>query len=215
MSKVLVLYYSAYGHIEAMANAVAEGARETGAQVEVRRVPELVPEEIAAKSHYKLDQPAANREDRRSRRLRRDHHRRRHPVRPTIVANGEFPRSGRRTLGAWRADRQGRRRLHFDWHATRRSGDDAVLDHRQSVAFRHGDRRPRLRLRRADDARRDHRRLTIWRDNDRRPRRLASTDRERTRRAPDIRAAGSRRSPTSCMAERRDPTIKPRMAHDE
>jgi NAD(P)H dehydrogenase (quinone) len=59
MSKVLVLYYSAYGHIEAMANAVAEGARETGAQVEVRRVPELVPEEIAAKSHYKLDQPAA------------------------------------------------------------------------------------------------------------------------------------------------------------
>ena len=58
MPKVLVLYYSAYGHIEAMANAVAEGAREAGAQVDVKRVPDLVPEEIARKSHYKLDQAA-------------------------------------------------------------------------------------------------------------------------------------------------------------
>jgi NAD(P)H dehydrogenase (quinone) len=65
MAKVLVLYYSAYGHIEAMANAVAEGARAAGAQVDVKRVPELVPEEIARKAHYKLDQPApvANVED--------------------------------------------------------------------------------------------------------------------------------------------------------
>src|SRR3954470_13993723 len=58
MSKVLVLYYSAYGHIEVMANAVAEGARQAGAQVDIKRVPELVPEEIARKSHYKLDQVA-------------------------------------------------------------------------------------------------------------------------------------------------------------
>jgi NAD(P)H dehydrogenase (quinone) len=58
VSKVLVLYYSAYGHIEAMANAVAEGARAAGAQVDVKRVPELVPEEIARKSYFKLDQPA-------------------------------------------------------------------------------------------------------------------------------------------------------------
>src|SRR5256885_14875844 len=58
MSKVLVLYSSSYGHIEAMANAVAEGARETGAHVDIKRVPELVPEEIARKSHYKLDQSA-------------------------------------------------------------------------------------------------------------------------------------------------------------
>jgi NAD(P)H dehydrogenase (quinone) len=58
MAKVLVLYYSAYGHIETMANAVAEGAREAGAQVDIKRVPELVPEEIARKAHYKLDQPA-------------------------------------------------------------------------------------------------------------------------------------------------------------
>ena len=58
MSKVLVLYYSTYGHIETMANAVAEGARQAGAQVDVKRVPELVPVEIARKSHYKLDQAA-------------------------------------------------------------------------------------------------------------------------------------------------------------
>src|SRR5580700_7845408 len=54
MAKVLVLYYSAYGHIEAMAKAMAEGAREAGAHVEIKRVPELVPEDIARKSHYKL-----------------------------------------------------------------------------------------------------------------------------------------------------------------
>lgn len=59
MAKVLVLYYSSYGHIEQMAEAVAEGARTAGATVDIRRVPETVPEEIARKSHYKLDQKAA------------------------------------------------------------------------------------------------------------------------------------------------------------
>ena len=58
MSKVLVLYYSTYGHIEAMAYAVAEGAREAGAQVDVKRIPETVPEAIARGAHFKLDQPA-------------------------------------------------------------------------------------------------------------------------------------------------------------
>jgi len=58
MTKVLVLYYSAYGHIETMAEAVAEGAREAGAEAVVKRVPELVPEEVARKSYYKLDQKA-------------------------------------------------------------------------------------------------------------------------------------------------------------
>ncbi|HEU0098356.1 MAG TPA: NAD(P)H:quinone oxidoreductase [Allosphingosinicella sp.] len=59
MAKVLVLYYSSYGHILEMAEAVAEGARSAGAVVDVRRVPELVPEEIARKSGYRLDQPHA------------------------------------------------------------------------------------------------------------------------------------------------------------
>jgi NAD(P)H dehydrogenase (quinone) len=58
MTKVLVLYYSSYGHIEQMAQAVAEGARAAGAHADIKRVPELVPEEIARKSGYKLDQPA-------------------------------------------------------------------------------------------------------------------------------------------------------------
>jgi NAD(P)H dehydrogenase (quinone) len=58
MTKVLVLYYSSYGHIETMAMAVAEGARSTGAQVDVKRVPELVPAEVAKASHFKLDQAA-------------------------------------------------------------------------------------------------------------------------------------------------------------
>jgi NAD(P)H dehydrogenase (quinone) len=58
MSKVLVLYYSSYGHIEKMAEAVAEGARETGAHVDVKRVPETAPVEVAKAAHFKLDQDA-------------------------------------------------------------------------------------------------------------------------------------------------------------
>ena len=58
MSKVLVLYYSTYGHIETMAQAIEEGAREAGATVDIKRVPETVPEEVARASHFKLDQAA-------------------------------------------------------------------------------------------------------------------------------------------------------------
>jgi len=58
MARILVLYYSAYGHIETMAQAIAEGATGAGAQVDIKRVPELVPEDVARASHYKLDQPA-------------------------------------------------------------------------------------------------------------------------------------------------------------
>jgi len=58
MAKVLVLYYSTYGHIETMANAMAEGARGAGATVDVKRVPETVPEDIAKNGHFKLAQSA-------------------------------------------------------------------------------------------------------------------------------------------------------------
>nr|WP_298127512.1 NAD(P)H:quinone oxidoreductase [uncultured Pseudoxanthomonas sp.] len=58
MAKVLILYYSAYGHIETMAHAVAEGVRAGGASADIKRVPELVPADVAKASHYKLDQPA-------------------------------------------------------------------------------------------------------------------------------------------------------------
>jgi NAD(P)H dehydrogenase (quinone) len=58
MAKVLVLYYSSYGHIERMAQAVAEGAASAGAEVTVKRVPELVPADVAKASGFKLDQAA-------------------------------------------------------------------------------------------------------------------------------------------------------------
>ncbi|OQW75038.1 MAG: NAD(P)H:quinone oxidoreductase, type IV [Proteobacteria bacterium ST_bin13] len=55
MSKVLVLYYSSYGHIEQMAEAVAEGARAAGAIADVRRVPETAPQAVVAAAHFKTD----------------------------------------------------------------------------------------------------------------------------------------------------------------
>ena len=58
MSKILVLYYSSYGHVEALADAVAQGARSMGATVGVKRVPETVPEEVAKGAYFKLDQQA-------------------------------------------------------------------------------------------------------------------------------------------------------------
>lgn len=58
MAKVLVLYYSSWGHMEKMALAAAEGAREAGAEVTVKRVPELVPAAVAKAAYYKLDQDA-------------------------------------------------------------------------------------------------------------------------------------------------------------
>jgi NAD(P)H dehydrogenase (quinone) len=58
MSKVLVLYYSSYGHVEALAGAVAEGARSAGATVDIKRVPETAPAEVAKTAHFKLDQQA-------------------------------------------------------------------------------------------------------------------------------------------------------------
>jgi NAD(P)H dehydrogenase (quinone) len=58
MAKVLVVYYSSYGHIETMANGIAEGARSAGATVDVKRVPETAPADVAKAAHFKLDQSA-------------------------------------------------------------------------------------------------------------------------------------------------------------
>lgn len=59
MTKILVLYYSMYGHVEIMAEAVAEGARSVeSADVIIKRVPDLVPEDVARKAGAKLDQAA-------------------------------------------------------------------------------------------------------------------------------------------------------------
>ncbi len=58
MAKILVLYYSSWGHMEAMAKAAAEGATAVGAEVTVKRVQELVPDQVAKEAHYKMDQEA-------------------------------------------------------------------------------------------------------------------------------------------------------------
>ena len=55
MPNVLVLYYSSYGHIEQMADAVADGARSVGANVEIRRVAETAPPEIVTAARFKTD----------------------------------------------------------------------------------------------------------------------------------------------------------------
>jgi NAD(P)H dehydrogenase (quinone) len=58
MAKILVLYYSSWGHMEQMAKSAADGAREAGADVTIKRVKELVPEDVAKAAYYKLDQEA-------------------------------------------------------------------------------------------------------------------------------------------------------------
>jgi NAD(P)H dehydrogenase (quinone) len=59
MAKVLVLYYSSYGHVEQLAQAIAEGARAGGASVvDIKRVPETAPADVAKSAHFKLDQAA-------------------------------------------------------------------------------------------------------------------------------------------------------------
>lgn len=58
MSKILVLYYSSYGHVETMAHAIAEGVRTEGLNVDIKRVPELVPEDTAKEHHFKTEQNA-------------------------------------------------------------------------------------------------------------------------------------------------------------
>jgi flavodoxin len=97
MTRVLVLYYSSYGHIERMAQVVAEGARDAAAETDIKRVPELVPENVAKRSGYKVDQVAP------------DRHVAELPNYDAIIfgsgtrfgamTNAQFPRSNRLTLG--------------------------------------------------------------------------------------------------------------------
>ena len=161
MAKVLVLYYSSYGHMEQMANAAAEGARETGAEAMVKRVPELVPEEVARKSGFKLDQPA-----------------------PVATVNelpdydaiilGVTTRYGRmnsqianfldQTGGLWaRGALHGKVGSVMSSTATQHGGQETTLfsGHHQPSASRPGDRRAALFVPGPDDARRDRRRLAL------------------------------------------------------
>lgn len=58
MTKTLILYYSSYGHIETMAQAIAEGVRDAGGEAVIKRVPETAPDDVARAAHFKLDQAA-------------------------------------------------------------------------------------------------------------------------------------------------------------
>ncbi|MEW5726696.1 MAG: flavodoxin domain-containing protein, partial [Pseudomonadota bacterium] len=58
MTRVLILYYSTWGHIERMAHAAAEGVQEAGAQAFVKRVPETIPADVLSSIHAKTDQSA-------------------------------------------------------------------------------------------------------------------------------------------------------------
>jgi NAD(P)H dehydrogenase (quinone) len=148
-----VLYYYAYGHIEAMANSMAEGARGDGAEVDMKRVPDLVPEEIARKAHYKSDQaaPVAKIED---------------LANYDAIIVGAGTRFGRlnsqmanfldQAGGLWM-----RGALHgkvggaytLDRNTTWRPGDHPLRDNYQPAAFRNGNRGSGLWPCRPDDAR--------------------------------------------------------------
>ena len=135
MTKVLVLYYSTYGHVETLAQAVADGARQAGASVDIKRVPETVPVEAAKAAHFKLDQdaPVAQVEDL----VAYD---------AIIIGTGtRFGRMGSQMAsfldragglsGAWRPAWQGWWCIGLDRRPAWRTGDDAVFHHHQPPAF--------------------------------------------------------------------------------
>src|SRR5713101_3654021 len=141
MAKVLVLYYSTYGHVETLADAVAEGARSVpGTAVTLKRVPELMPPDVARQARPE----STRRQPARACRLRRDHRRRADALRAHARADGQFPRPDRRALDARQAQRQDRQRLFLDRVAAWRTGDDALQHHHQSLPFGAGRGRPAL-----------------------------------------------------------------------
>ena len=163
MAKVLVLYYSAYGHVEKMAEAIAGGAPGRRPCRHQARAG-IVPEDIAV-SH--IISSTRQRRSQRSMTSQTTTPSSSAPARVSanVVADGQFPRPGRRTLGERSVARQSRRRIHSN--ATQHGGQEtALLDHHQSSALRHGGRGPRLRPRRPDDARRNHRRFALRRHHD-------------------------------------------------
>jgi multimeric flavodoxin WrbA len=145
MAKVLVFYYSAYGHVEKLAHEIAAGAREAGASADVKRVPELLSPEAAKAANYKLDQNDF--------------------AEYGAIVVGTGTRVGRMSSqmasfldqagGLWaKGALQGkvRRRLRVVGDAARRSGDDAVHHHHQPAPLRHDGGRTELRVRRPNES---------------------------------------------------------------
>jgi hypothetical protein len=150
MSKVLVLYYSPTAISRQWRQSSPRGLGKPAP----RSTSNAFPSSYRTRSRATRTQGRSGRsrrEGRRPCRLRRDHHWRWHPVRTTIVADGQFPGPGRRSLGARSVTRKSRRGIHLNRHATWWAGNDAILDHHQSLALRHGDRRTRLRPCRSED----------------------------------------------------------------
>ena len=180
MAKVLILYYSMYGHIETMANAVAEGARSVaGTEVTIKRVPELMSEEAARKAGAKLDQvaPIATVDEL--------------PGYDAIIF-GTPTRFGNmcaqmrnfldQTGGLWlkgNSDRQGGQCVHVHSHAAWRAGNHDHLVSFHVAAPRHDPRGGSLFLPGDHEHERDHRRIAVWREHAGRRRRQPSTVRKR------------------------------------
>jgi len=153
MTKVLVLYYSSYGHIETMASAVASGAREVGATAAIRRVPELVPESVAARAGYKIDQSArvatiAELADYDA------------IIIGTPTRFGNMASQMKNFLD--QAGRKSGRRLHLNREPAWRTGDNDPVHPDCSASPRHDDRRLALQLQGPDADGRNHGLLAIW-----------------------------------------------------
>ena len=151
MSKVLILYFSAYGHIEQMAKAVAEGARKVaGAEVTHQARAGAVGRGRGQARRQEARPERAGRDRRGACRLRCDHLRHADPVRQHGGADARLPRRHRPAVGCRRPGRQGRQRVHQQRHAAWRPGvdDPDLLPH--LAAPRHGARRPALHLHGAD-----------------------------------------------------------------
>src|SRR6476619_4252689 len=143
-TRLLVLYHSSYGHVETLAYAVAHGARAVdGVHVSVKRVPELMPEDVIRSATMKVDQPA--------------------PI--ADPADAKLPRSDRASLGRGRADRQSRQRLHLLLDRRRQRDHDHIVP-LDAVASRHGRGRPALLRAGPRRSQRVERRLPLWRGHD-------------------------------------------------
>ena len=169
MAKILVLYYSMYGHIETMAKAVAEGARSVeGTEVTIKRVPELMPEDVARRAGAKLDQAApiasidelpgydaiisaAN------------------PFRQHVRADAQFSGPDRQLVGQRQSDWQGGQCFHLDRHPARRTGNYDHFFSFDASASGHDHRGRSLFLSGTHEHERNHGRIALWRGNACRP----------------------------------------------
>src|SRR3569833_746565 len=175
MSKILVLYYSMYGHIELMSQAVAEGVRAAGSEATIKRVPETIPEAKAKEIGVKLEQkaPIANPDELGD----YDGILFGGPTRYGVMA-AQLRLLDRQAVALLRADRQARWRLLHHRHAAQRTRDhDHVLPH-DLAAPRHGHRRPALFGEGADAPRRDYGRQPLRCQHHQRRRRFAHAERE-------------------------------------